>query len=236
MNGVIARHHPAAAPLAGGGRCCCCCWAGCCCWSALALPPRRRGRQPGALHIGPARDLRHRHADAAGGAALRDRRPRGRAGGGHRHLPAGQADQPRWVTLITKLVIACVCSILLTCVPMLPGRPHRRRRTSRGLVPAFTVAAAIGSLIYCAIFVALSLITGRALVFGLGYVLIWEGLLAGPLRRHPDLQRAAADAGLRRRPDRCAPGRLQRAPEAGDRAGGGRPGAAAQPWRSPFGG
>ena len=26
---------------------------------------------------------------------------------------------------------------------------------------------------------ALSLITGRALVFGLGYVLIWEGVLAG---------------------------------------------------------
>ena len=46
-------------------------------------------------------------------------------------------------------------------------------------MPAFTVAAAIGSVIYCAIFVALSLITGRALVFGLGYVLIWEGVLAG---------------------------------------------------------
>jgi ABC-2 type transport system permease protein len=40
-------------------------------------------------------------------------------------------------------------------------------------------AAAIGSLLYCAVFVALSLITGRALVFGLTYVLIWEGLLAG---------------------------------------------------------
>ena len=85
---------------------------------------------------------------------------------------------PRWVTLLTKLVVACVCSILLTCVPIfLAGLIAGGDQN--GLVPAFTVAAAIGSVIYCAIFVALSLITGRALVFGLGYVLIWEGVLAG---------------------------------------------------------
>jgi ABC-2 type transport system permease protein len=46
-------------------------------------------------------------------------------------------------------------------------------------VPGIVAAAAIGSLLYCAIFVALSLVTSRALVFGLAYVLIWEGLLAG---------------------------------------------------------
>ena len=85
---------------------------------------------------------------------------------------------PRWVTLITKLVIACVCSILLTCVPIFLAGLIAGGDQS-GLVPAFTIAAAIGSVIYCAIFVALSLITGRALVFGLGYVLIWEGVLAG---------------------------------------------------------
>ncbi|HEX5578370.1 MAG TPA: ABC transporter permease subunit [Candidatus Limnocylindria bacterium] len=85
---------------------------------------------------------------------------------------------PRWVTLITKLVIASVCSILLTCVPIFLAGLIAGGDQS-GLVPAFTVAAAIGSVIYCAIFVALSLITGRALVFGLGYVLIWEGVLAG---------------------------------------------------------
>ncbi|HEY4768716.1 MAG TPA: ABC transporter permease, partial [Candidatus Limnocylindria bacterium] len=36
-----------------------------------------------------------------------------------------------------------------------------------------------GSVVYVAVFLALSLITSRALVFGLAYVLIWEGLLAG---------------------------------------------------------
>jgi ABC-2 type transport system permease protein len=85
---------------------------------------------------------------------------------------------PRWVTLSTKLVIACACSILLTCVPIFLAGLIAGGDQS-GLVPAFTAAAAIGSIIYCSIFVALSLITGRALVFGLGYVLIWEGVLAG---------------------------------------------------------
>jgi len=85
---------------------------------------------------------------------------------------------PRWVTLITKLVVAAVCSVALTCIPVLlagqlaGGGQH-------GMVLAFTIAAAAGSLIYCAIFVALSLITSRALIFGLGYILIWEGVLAG---------------------------------------------------------
>jgi len=48
-----------------------------------------------------------------------------------------------------------------------------------GLVVGLVAAAAIGSLLYSTVFVALSLVTGRALVFGLAYVLIWEGLLAG---------------------------------------------------------
>jgi len=84
---------------------------------------------------------------------------------------------PRWVILLTKLIVASVCSILLTSIPMLlagllAGAPI-------GLAVAFAVAAAAGSVIYCALFVTLSLVTSRALVVGLGYVLIWEGVLAG---------------------------------------------------------
>ena len=48
-----------------------------------------------------------------------------------------------------------------------------------GLVLGMVAGAAIGSVLYCAVFVALSLVSGRAFVFGLAYVLIWEGLLAG---------------------------------------------------------
>ena len=43
----------------------------------------------------------------------------------------------------------------------------------------FALASAIGSALYCAIFVALSLVTSRAFIWGLGYVLVWEGFLAG---------------------------------------------------------
>jgi ABC-2 type transport system permease protein len=85
---------------------------------------------------------------------------------------------PRWVTLVTKLVVASACSIALTCIPILLAGLVAGGGQN-GLVLAFTVASAAGSVIYSSVFVALSLITGRALIFGLGYILIWEGVLAG---------------------------------------------------------
>jgi ABC-2 type transport system permease protein len=48
-----------------------------------------------------------------------------------------------------------------------------------GLLPAFAVALAAGALAYCAAFLLLSLLTSRALVVGLVYVLVWEGLVNG---------------------------------------------------------
>jgi ABC-2 type transport system permease protein len=86
---------------------------------------------------------------------------------------------PRWTIVITKLVVATVAAVLLTSVPVLVAGLVASQGLGDGLVPAFTIAAAIGSLIYCAIFLAFSLLTGRALIFGLIYVLVWEGLLAG---------------------------------------------------------
>jgi len=47
-----------------------------------------------------------------------------------------------------------------------------------GLIVGYLVGIAVGSVLYGAVFVALSLVTGRALIAGLMYVLIWEGLLA----------------------------------------------------------
>ena len=42
----------------------------------------------------------------------------------------------------------------------------------------FTVAAAAGCVAYSVLFVTLSIVTSRALLAGLGYVLIWEGLVS----------------------------------------------------------
>jgi ABC-2 type transport system permease protein len=39
----------------------------------------------------------------------------------------------------------------------------------------------VGSYVYVAVFAALSVLTSRGLIIGLGYALIWEGLLAGLL-------------------------------------------------------
>ncbi len=85
----------------------------------------------------------------------------------------------RWTILMTKLGVASAGSIALTCAPIFLAGLIVDGGLSDGLVIGFTLAAAVGSIVYCAIFVALSLVTRRALVFGLGYVLIWEGLLSG---------------------------------------------------------
>lgn len=85
----------------------------------------------------------------------------------------------RRTVVITKLVVAAACSAALTCAPMLLAGLIGAGGLGDGLVLGMVAAAAIGSLLYCAVFVALSLITSRALIFGLAYVLIWEGLLAG---------------------------------------------------------
>lgn len=85
----------------------------------------------------------------------------------------------RWSILFSKLIVASGASVVLTCVPIFVAGLIVDGGLGDGLVIGFTVAAAIGSILYCAVFVALSLVTGRALVFGLAYVLIWEGLLAG---------------------------------------------------------
>jgi ABC-2 type transport system permease protein len=85
----------------------------------------------------------------------------------------------RWTILLTKLAVAAACSIVLTCVPIFLAGLLSAGGLGDGLVIGFTVAAAVGSVLYCALFVFLSLVTTRALVVGLGYVLVWEGILAG---------------------------------------------------------
>jgi len=45
----------------------------------------------------------------------------------------------------------------------------------------FAVAAAVAAFAYVALFLAASVFTGRALILGLVYTLVWEGALAGIL-------------------------------------------------------
>jgi ABC-2 type transport system permease protein len=85
----------------------------------------------------------------------------------------------RTTIVLTKLAVASACSILITCTPMLAAGLIGVGGLGDGLVLGFAAAAAIGSVLYTAVFLALSLVTRRAMVLGLAYVLVWEGLLAG---------------------------------------------------------
>ncbi|HET8784693.1 MAG TPA: ABC transporter permease subunit [Candidatus Limnocylindrales bacterium] len=90
---------------------------------------------------------------------------------------------PRWVTAFAKALVATALTAALIVPPMivtgllLGGFGPDAIRTSLG----FAVAGLVGATAYAIAFTALGVITSRALIIGLGYTLIWEGVLAGIL-------------------------------------------------------
>ncbi len=84
----------------------------------------------------------------------------------------------RWRILLVKIGVASTATIALvlpttlgTALIILGGNdPH-------GISAGFTLAVAVGATAYCALFVALSVRTSRALLIGLAYVFIWEAIL-----------------------------------------------------------
>ena len=90
---------------------------------------------------------------------------------------------PRWQILLSKMVVAAgltaalvIPSIVLT--GLLLGRASSDSLT---ITTAFAVACLIGGTAYAVAFVTLSVYTSRALLVGLAYTLLWEGVLAGLL-------------------------------------------------------
>ena len=86
----------------------------------------------------------------------------------------------RHVIVVSKLLVAGACVLVFGAVPMLvsglvlvPGTPE--------LGLGFALGALAGGLAYCALFSLLSVLTRHAVVIGLVYLLIWEGLLGGLL-------------------------------------------------------
>jgi ABC-2 type transport system permease protein len=86
---------------------------------------------------------------------------------------------PRWRMVLTRIVVAGLATAaVLVPATLLSGVIALRGLDADGLVLAFTAAVAVGGLLYCALFVALSLGTRLALIAGLVYVVVWEGLLS----------------------------------------------------------
>ena len=84
---------------------------------------------------------------------------------------------PRWRIVLVKLAVAWVVVVLLVVPAMVVS--GLIGHDDPGLAVAYAVAAIAGALEYTAIFLGLSLVTSRALLIGLAYVMIWEGVVAG---------------------------------------------------------
>jgi ABC-2 type transport system permease protein len=91
---------------------------------------------------------------------------------------------PRWAIVVPKLVVAggltgllVVPSTLLSGILIGGTGSHQVSMTL-----AFAIAVLIGGFVYSSIFVALGAATSRGLIIGLGYTLLWEGLLSAALK------------------------------------------------------
>ena len=90
----------------------------------------------------------------------------------------------RWAVIVAKLIGAATVTALLTIVSvsvagliaLAPQGEH-----GRAAMLGFVAAMAVGSVCYVSFFLALSLFTRRALMIGIFYFLIWEGLLSSLL-------------------------------------------------------
>jgi ABC-2 type transport system permease protein len=90
---------------------------------------------------------------------------------------------PRWRILAAKMAVAAGLTVALimpstVVAGLLAGGTGS---ASVSATFAYALAASIGGAAYACAFVAFSAFTSRALVVGLGYTMIWEGLLAGLL-------------------------------------------------------
>jgi ABC-2 type transport system permease protein len=88
----------------------------------------------------------------------------------------------RWRIVVANELVAGLLAVgLMAIVTFVAGMVSGAGRGAEGVVLAYTIAVAVGAILYTVVFLALSIVTSRALIVGLAYVLIWEGLLAGLL-------------------------------------------------------
>ncbi len=85
---------------------------------------------------------------------------------------------PRWQIVVSKLVVTAVVIAVFVTVSIYAAALIVDRGVGEVRVAfAFALGAALGGAAYAAIFCFLGLITSRALIAGLLYVFIWEGLM-----------------------------------------------------------
>ncbi|MCU0483660.1 MAG: ABC transporter permease [Chloroflexi bacterium] len=87
---------------------------------------------------------------------------------------------PRRRIVLAKWLVAGAASLVLVTGATLAAGLLGLAGTPDGVetTVGFAVGVAVGAVVYAGVFIALSLVTGRALIGGLLYVLVWEGALA----------------------------------------------------------
>jgi ABC-2 type transport system permease protein len=88
---------------------------------------------------------------------------------------------PRWMVIAAKALSATAMAVLLTgASTALAGFIDLVPAGNDGVLAteAQILAMIVGSACYVSLFLALSLFTRRALVIGIGYMLVWEGALS----------------------------------------------------------
>ena len=82
----------------------------------------------------------------------------------------------RWPVVVGAWLAAITVSVPLTVAPL--GAAALLSGGGAELLGATTLAAVVGVVAYSALFVLLGLLVKNSIVWGLGYVLVWEGIVA----------------------------------------------------------
>ena len=104
---------------------------------------------------------------------------------------------PRWrIALAKGLVAAGLTAALVVPAVVLTGFLLGSRTDPQTAIVGFSVACLAGGSAYAIAFMTLSVFTSRALLLGLAYTLIWEGVLSGLLEGTKFLSIRQATLGI----------------------------------------
>jgi ABC-2 type transport system permease protein len=86
---------------------------------------------------------------------------------------------PRAQIVVTKLLVtACICMAFTVVSALASGLIVLGGFDATRLLIGFVAGAALGSILYTAVFLALGLVTRRGMLVGLVYLVVWEGTLS----------------------------------------------------------
>lgn len=84
---------------------------------------------------------------------------------------------PRRTVIVAKMLVAVAATVAVTLPAALLAGLLVLGMSAPGLLAGMAAGTLLAAVLYTAVFVTLSVFTGRALLAGLGYVLVWEGLV-----------------------------------------------------------